>query len=488
MGSFPFQDMRTFLTALEGAGELVRVKKEVDWDLEAAAIVRRCCETGAPAPLFENIKGYPEGFNKLVGAQMAGSKKGMIRRPTIALGLEPDAPVGDVIEEALFRMNNPIKPTIVNTGPCKENIILGKDVDVLKFPAPMIHKGDGGRFICTWHLTITKDLDTDWVNWGLYRNHVLTRQRLAIMVNAWRHIGMHFYQGYEPRGVTMPIAIAVGPDPLCCMSSSVDIPALTNEVDIAGGLRKEPVELVKCETNDLYVPATAEVVFEGHIVPGERCEEGPHGEFTGYRVSERSSVERLFIRLDAITHRNNPIYPFSNMGMPIDDGHAMQCISLSAALLQEIRGKGIKSVKGLFVPPWGIFGGVVISLKKPYNQIIHEIASIVWGSNAGRQFRYVVFIEDTADPYNPQEVLHEIFYKCHPIRGIQTMRGGPGSPLDPASGPRDRQFMIGAAAIIDCTAPYEWEFPPIESRFTNPIMYPKDLQDKVLKNWKEYGF
>jgi 4-hydroxy-3-polyprenylbenzoate decarboxylase len=235
------------------------------------------------------------------------------------------------------------------------------------------------------------------------------------------------------------------------------------------------------------VPATSEIVFEGHLVPGERAEEGPHGEYTGYRVSERAHRERLFLRVDAITFRNNPILPMSCMGMPVDDSHTTMSLGAAAALLQDIRAKGIM-IKGLFVPPWAPAGCVIISLKKPYAQILHEIASLIWSHPVGRETFYIIFLEETADPYSAESVIHEITFKCHPIRGIRQFQLGAASPLVPYLTAYERHFMMGATAILDCTAPVDWPFPPIESRFTNPVLYPKKIQEKVLRKWKEYGF
>jgi len=296
-----------------------------------------------------------------------------------------------------------------------------------------------------------------------------------------------FYQKYEPRNMKMPIAVAIGPDPLCAIAACTDAPAGVSEVDLAGGLRGAPVELVKCETNDLYVPATSEIVLEGTLIPGERAEEGPHGEYTGYRVSERSNMERLFVRVDAITFRNNPILPSTCMGMPVDDGHSAASLTQSASILRAVREKGVE-VKGLFVPPYGPWASAIVSLSKPYPARIHEVAAIIWSTQCGRQVNYIIFLEETANLYNPLEVLHEIIFKCHPIRGIRQFDQGPGSPLVPYLTAYERHFMFGAAAIIDCTTPMDWPFPPIESRFTNPIMYPKELQEKILSKWEEYGF
>ncbi len=481
-----FQDVREFIEALESHGELKRIKQAVDWDVEAGAILRRCSEIGAPAPFFENIKEYPKGFNRLVGGLMAGSRKGDFRRVAIAMGLNPDIGTADLIEETVKRLNNPIKPIVVKTGPCKQNIMKGDDIDPFIFPVPIIHKGDGGRFIASWHTVVTKDLDSEWVNWGMYRSQIVTKRKLTLQVGTYRHLGMMYYLKYEPRKVPMPVAIAIGTDPLVAMATVTDLPPYKSEVDVAGGLRKEPVSLVKCETNDLYVPANSEIVIEGRCMPGERAEEGPHGEYTGYRVSERGTVERPLMRVDAITFRNNPIMTFSNMGMPIDDSHTTASLTQSAALLQGLREKGLP-VKGLFVPPWGPWGLTIVSTRKPYAYVVHEIGAAIWSHPVGRVNHYFIALDETADPYDARSVLHEITFKCHPVRGIRKQEGGPGAVLDPYLTAYERHFNLGACVTLDCTAPFDWEFPPIESRFTNPHLYPEDMQKKVVSNWKKYG-
>jgi 4-hydroxy-3-polyprenylbenzoate decarboxylase len=158
-----FKDNRQFIAALEATGDAVRIEQEVDWDLEAGAIVRRTCELGGPAPLFEKIKDYPPGY-RIFGASLAS-----LRRWVVALGLNPGTSLKDIQAEYQRRVDHPIKPVMVKDAPCKHNIILGDKVDVFRFPAPMIHEGDGGRYIGTWHMIVAKDLDSDWTNWAMHR-------------------------------------------------------------------------------------------------------------------------------------------------------------------------------------------------------------------------------------------------------------------------------------------------------------------------------
>ena len=158
----PFKDVREFITKLETEGQLQRIEEEVDWNLEAGAMVRWANERGLPAPFFQRIKGYPEGYSIL------GSPLGTHKRMAIAMDMDKNVSQREMIDEYLRRRRRPIKPILVSDGPCKENICVGDEVDLLKFPAPMVHESDGGRYIGTFHVTISKDLDSEWMNWSMY--------------------------------------------------------------------------------------------------------------------------------------------------------------------------------------------------------------------------------------------------------------------------------------------------------------------------------
>ena len=154
------------------------------------------------------------------------------------------------MQSYLERKEKPLPPVTIKTGPCKENILLGDDVDVLKFPIPLIHGGDGGRYIGTWHTVITKDPESNWVNWGMYRLMVHDHNTLGCLFPLQQHIGQ-MYQKYEAMNKPMPVAVAIGGQPVIPLVSCVMLPPYVNEVDVAGGLQGAPIPLVKCETNDL---------------------------------------------------------------------------------------------------------------------------------------------------------------------------------------------------------------------------------------------
>lgn len=484
----PYHDMREFMDALERAGELVRIDAEVDWYLEAGAIVRRTYEIGAPAPHFRKIRGYSPEYT-MFGNSIGNGHHGKWTKMAIALEQDPSIPYPKLAEEFRKRIFNPIKPIQVKTGPCKENILMGKDVNLFKFPAPYLHEGDGGRYIFTWGINITKDPDSDWINWGMYRVMIHTKNRAGGLVLPHQHIGMHYYLKYEPRNQPMPIALAIGPEPASAIAGSLSVPAGVNEADIAGGLRRAPVPLVKCETNDLMVPATSEIVIEGVLMPRERWDEGPFGEFTGYRASPR--MPRPVYRVECITHRNNPILSVSCMGIPVDESDvACSGLGPSTDIADELRKAGIP-VKMAYSPPETVSHLVIVSVEKTHPGIAYEVSSAVRAyKQGGMSYFYVIVVDSDVDPTDLHQVFHALATKCHPKRGIQVVDRAPGMPLNPMLDLHERQYGLGATITFDCTWPMEWDpITTIPPRLSFDSNYSQEIVNKVNEKWsKVFGF
>ena len=470
------KDLRDFIEALDKAGHLVKVKQEVDWNLEVGAIIRRACELQERATLFEKVKGAH-------GVRIMGGPCATYARMALAMGMDADAPVKEIVKEFDKRVANPIKPVLVSNGPCKENIIKGNDINLFKFGAPMVHDGDGGRYISTWHAIVTRDLDSSWVNWGMYRQMIHNETMMGGLLSSFQHIG-RIYQKYEKANKPMPFATAIGTEPLCSIASVLSADAGVSEVDLAGGLRKEPVDLVKCETVDLEVPAHAEIVIEGHVLPGVRVEEGPFGEYTGFSSAPRSP--RPVYEVSCVTHRNNPILTVSNMGMPVDDSAIVSTISFRNEAVRALAGLPVVEVS---MPPHGSSLLIVVSVQRAYSGIANHVADAIWGSRLGSYVPFVVVVDADVDVFNLEEVVHAIVTKCHPIRGVHPRPNSPGHALFPFLDFHERPWGQGAHLLLDCTWPIDWDpntqLPPVISFGTS---YPKELQDKVLSNWGKYGF
>ncbi|HLB28535.1 MAG TPA: UbiD family decarboxylase, partial [Dehalococcoidia bacterium] len=296
--------LRDYISRLQELDLLSVVDAEVDWNLEMAAIDTMLGRLGGPAILFTNVRGYP-GCSSVV-RHFTGTWERPWRNCALVLGLPSETSWSELLDELWRRFQAPLRPTLVSTGPCKENKAFGKDVDLFKLPWPFIHQGDGGRYL-TLSTTVTKSMNIDWTNWGNYRYQVQTKTRMSCLVNMYGHMGYMYYQEYERNNLPMPACIVLGGPVEETLIACTKIPFGVSEADWVGALAQEPVELVKAETNDLLVPAHAEVVIEGEWRPYERMDEGPFGEFFGYMHGPR--IPRPVFRAHCITWRSNPIIP-----------------------------------------------------------------------------------------------------------------------------------------------------------------------------------
>ncbi len=475
----PFRDLREFIARLEEEGEVQRIEEEIDWNLEAGAMVRRANEQGLPAPFFQKVKSYP-GDYRLFGSPLSNH-----RRIAIAMDMDANTTQRELMEEYLRRKQQPIKPVLVNDGPCKENIHIGDEVDLLEFPSPMVHDGDGGRYIGTWHLTIAKDLDSGWVNWGMYRHMLHDKNTVTIQSSSHTHFGILRTQKYEPENKTMEIAIAIGPEPISSFCAASPIPHGVSEADIAGGIRGEPLELIKCETVDLAVPATAEIVIEGEIRPNDTVAEGPFGEYTGYRGGQRAPRPAIHVR--AVTHRNNPILTMTCEGVPMTDTHAIMSVSKAAELLEALRARGLPAT-GLCLFPQSVSMLVVVAVKRSFANVAGEIAHVIWATRLGRATPWIVVVDDDVDPFNRDQVFHALVTKCHPYRGIVRLEHAVGIIYMPWANQHERKYRVGAKAYFDCTWPLDWEPSDIPQRISFKESYPLEVQQSVLAKWQKYGY
>lgn len=474
----PFKDLREFIAELEKVGEAQRIEEEVDWNLEAGAMLRRCHELGLPAPFFQKITGYPEGY------RLFGGPLSTYRRIAVAMDMDANASPKELMDEFLRRRQRPIKPVLVNDGPCKENIKVGDKVDLLEFPVPMMHEGDGGRYIGTFHLTIAKDLDSDWVNWGMYRHMVHDKNTVGQHMSPLTHQGRIYYQGYEPRNKPMEVAIAIGVEPISTFCAASPVSYGVSEVDIAGAIRGKPVELIKCETVDLAVPATAEIVIEGEIRPHEKMDEGPFGEYTGY--VRPGTVSRPVIHVKAITHRSNPILTMSCVGIPVDD-NVIHGITGGAELLEALRARGLP-VSGVCVFPETSYFLVAVAVKTPFPNVASEIAHVIWATHAGSDTAYLFVVDDDVDPFDMKQVIHALATKCHPYKGIVRLEHSTRAALAPWANSYEQKYGVGARAYFDCTWPMDWKPEDVPRRVSFTDSYPPEVQQKALAKWRKYGY
>lgn len=475
-----FKDLREYIEVLDKAGEVLHIGKLVDWELEVGTILRRAAETGSPACLFENIKDYK-------GYRIFGNSVASWRRLSLAFGIKPESTPREIQAEYERRMEKPIKPVVVKDGPCKENITLGDKVDLFQFPVPLEHEPDGNRCIGSWHAVIVKDPDSDWTNWGMYRQMVHNRRYIGGHWHAATDAARILYAKYAPLGKPMPVAIAIGIDPMCNLAAIAPMPLGVSEVDYAGGLRGEPVELIKCETSDILVPANAEIIIEGEVLSDFRVPDGPFGDFT---VHEVVGPNKHPCRVKAITYRNNPILTVSHLGLGMDDCHTMPFTAAIPIkkLLQE-RGVPVTAVN---VPAEGMGLLAIVAVKNKYPTVANHVASVM----DSRQPEFVhatVVVDEDVDVFNGLEVLHSLLTKMHPGRNIRVNDDRLVVSLLNFLSPQERgrpedALARGASVMFDCTTPAEWvrEHAALPRNFFRDIS--SEIRDKVEAKWESYGF
>lgn len=470
-----FKDLREFLNVLEETGELLRIKEEVDWMYELGGWTRYCYDMKprGPALLFENVKGYGPEYRILTNVL------GTYPRLAMALGLSPDTSIQRLIDTYAERVARPIPARVVNNGPVQENIITGKDVDLYRFPVPWWNPRDGGRYIGTWDAVVSKNADTGVYNLGTYRLQILDGNHTLAGFKPQTHIGMHFRQR-EQRDEPLEIAVVIGAEETVVMAAFTGVPEQVDEYAIAGGLRGEPVEVVKCQAVDLYVPATAEIVLEGKVLPHLRKPEGPFGEHPGYHGGGVRMAP--VFEVTAITHRNDPILRGVLLGKPVDEGHIAESVARSASALSLFRLAGPPGVKAVFCPPEGDPDlWAVIQMKPQYVGHSREIGHF-WASIGRAGGKYAIIVDEDIDPFDLARLWWPVVTRTRASRDFEVLPFGPISRSDP-SAPREGEFTD--YLIIDATRKLDYPFVKAYGGHWAPVsMPPRKVMELVDLKWK----
>jgi len=293
--------LRAFIDLLSERGELKRISEPVDWKIELGEITRSHREP----LLFENIRDYP-------GQRLFTNGLGNFSSIALALGLQPERGRKPVIAEVKRRIEAPVKPVMVDSGPVMENFIEGPAINLFDFPVPQWSRYDAGRYIGTWHVNVTREPETGRRNLGVYRMQLLGPSQTTVNTSSASHLGRHFAQA-ERKGRPLEMAVVIGaPEPVV-MAAGSGYPSDCDEYDLAGGLTGSAVSLVKCRTVDLEVPAEAEIVLEGLIRPGVRVPDGPYFDYAGVPTENPGA---FLFDVTCVTFRNRPIFRGAAVGHP----------------------------------------------------------------------------------------------------------------------------------------------------------------------------
>ncbi|MDP2645184.1 MAG: UbiD family decarboxylase [Desulfobacterales bacterium] len=475
-----FKDLRDWITHLEQEDALKRVKTEVDWQCEIGTLTRIVRESTGHALLFENIKDYQQTRGRKLFTHF-----GRTPQLAMALGLHKDTPPVKLIDHIRQGFKKRLKPVLLSSGPVKENILRGQDVNLYDFPVPQWNADDGGRYMNTQCGVVTRDPDTGWLNVGLYRGMIVDPKRIGVLMILTQHWGQHFAK-YRQRGQRMPVAVFYGGEPiLSFVAATPAAPTGVCEYDIVGALCGEPVKLVKCETSDLLVPADAEIVVEGYIDPDPAtfALEGPFREYTGYYSGPPSP--KPVIQVECITHRNDPIF---EGGVGTATAHpGFRSISVSAFAWNLLEDTGVPGVTDVWCPPITAGKMVIAQIRKTYRGQPKQLAAALWGSAAAQDaFKHVMVVEEDIDIRNQAHLDWAMTFRINAAENdIVIFPGTPGSPLDPSIPAHERdvlRFGCGkwARVLFDATRNWEHDSIPPDIRFV-------DRKEDLPRSWEEYG-
>ena len=481
----PYTDLREFIRALEKANELKRIGFEVDPDLEIAEFADRSVKTGGPALLFEKTKG--SNMPVLINA-FASSKRMQIALEVdsvdevaqrIAEYLEMKMPEGLIgklkMLPKLAEMGS-FFPKMVSSGPCKE-VVRRDGFSLKELPVLRCWPQDGGPFI-TLPMVFSKNPLTGKRNCGMYRMQVYDDRTTGMHWQTHKHGAEHYRRLLEQqgKGTRMDVAVAIGGDPAAMYSAILPLPPDLDEMMIAGFLRNKPVEMVKCETCDLEVPAQAEIVLEGYVELGETRTEGPFGDHTGfYSLEDQYPV----FHVTCLTHRMDPIYPTTIVGPPpMEDfymGQAIERIFLPLMRLQ------LPEVRDIKMPAEGVFHNLIlVSMRKSYPGHARKVMHAIWGLGQAMFSKVIVVVDEDVNVQDVRETAWKALNNIDPQRDIEFVLG-PVDSLDHSS----RLPNFGSKMGVDATK--KWPEEGFQRPWPDVIRMTPEVQRRVDALWKQAG-
>jgi 4-hydroxy-3-polyprenylbenzoate decarboxylase len=484
-----YSDLRDFLDQLEKQGQLKRITQEIDPYLEITEICDRTLRAGGPALLFENPKGYDMpvlanlfGTPERVAMGMGEESVEALREvgKLLAMLKEPEPPKGmkDAWEKLpVFKQVLNMSPKIVKGAACQKRVIEGDDVDLGKLPIQTCWPGDAGPLI-TWALVVTRGPNKQRQNLGIYRQQVIGKNKVIMRWLAHRGGALDFRDWCETNpGEPFPVAVALGADPATILGAVTPVPDNLSEYAFAGLLRGGKTEVTKCIGSDLQVPASAEIVLEGVIHPGEEADEGPFGDHTGYY----NEVDRFPVfTIERITHRDQPIYHSTYTGRPPDEP-AVLGVALNEVFVPILQ-KQFPEITDFYLPPEGCsYRVAVISMKKQYPGHAKRVMLGIWSFL--RQFMYTKFVIVTDDDVNVrdwQDVIWAMTTRMDPARDTTIIENTPIDYLDfasPVSG-------LGSKIGFDATNKWPGE---TNREWGKPISMSDEVKKRIDALWDELG-
>jgi UbiD family decarboxylase len=456
------RDLRAWLHHVEQLGELHTIEAPVDPIEEMGGLTYLVGkEEGSPALLFTNVRNAQPGMRALFN--VLGTS---LPRLALSLGLDPRLGAREVIQALRAKIGQRIPPVTVDsqTAPINQNLQVGDGVDLNVFPVPKHWPLDGGRYIGTADIVVTRDPDQGHLNLGTYRMMVHDEKHVGLYLSPGKDARLHITRAWQ-RGEDVEIAAALGVHPLWMIVGSQTFPKNMSEYDAIGGIVGEPMPVVQGETTSLLFPAHAEIVVEGVIRANSTKLEGPFGEFTGYYGRPEAGCP--LVEVTAVHYRDEPILTNALMAdYPSCEMALFYAVTKSARLWDDLDRQGIPGIKGVWSVPAAAsgFGMVVVSLEQRYAGHAAQVLALAAQSPSAAYYtKWIVAVDEDVDPTDLNEVVWAMSTRCNPVEDIDVLRNTWSTWLDPSQNPPEER-PYGSKALINACK--EHRYLPIFSRRT----------------------
>ena len=479
----PIQDLREWLQRVEGIGELIRVSQPVDRDEEMSAVSYLVAKKQpSPAVLFERAAGFEKSP---IGAKMLWNILGpSLKRIALTLEEPADTPTLELIRCMKDKLKRRIPPREVSRreAPVYENTVTGSKIDLNLLPIPRHWPLDGGRYAGTGDAVITRDPESGYLNVGTYRMMLQGKSQVGLYLSPGKDARLHITRAWQ-KGQPIEVAAAWGIDPLFMLVGSQTFPKNLSEYDFAGGIKGQPIPVVRGTTTGLLLPANAELVIEGIIRPNSIKAEGPFGEFTGYYGRPEAGCP--LVDVTAVHYRSNPILTNALMAdYPSCEQSAFFGISRSAKIWEDFDRLGIPGIRGVYSHPAaaGGLGMTVVSMEQRYAGHAAQVLALAAQVPGGAYYmKWIIAVDEDVDPTDMNQVIWAMASRCNPIDDIDFLRNTWSTWLDPSQNPPEKR-PYGSKALINACK--EHRHLPVYSRRT---VLRKAVYDKVAARWKELG-
>jgi UbiD family decarboxylase len=464
-------------------GELVRVTEPVDWNEEMGAITYLVAKQDpSPAVLFERIKGYE---NSEIGTRSLWNLLGpSFKRIAMTIEEPPDLPRLELVRRAKDKMGQRVPPREVSAAdaPVFENTVTGNDIDLTKLPIPKHWPLDGGRYAGTADAVITRDPDSGYLNIGTYRMMIQGSRETGLYLSPGKDARLHITRSWQ-HGQTVQVAAAWGVDPLFMLVGSQTFPKNVSEYEFLGGIKGEPIPVVRGKTTDLLLPANAELVIEGEIRPGSVRKEGPFGEFPGYYGRPEAGCP--LVEVTAVHYRTQPILTNALMAdYPSCEQSAFFGIARAARIWSDLDKLGVPGITGVYSHPAaaGGFGMTIVSLEQRYAGHAPQVLALAAQVPGGAYYcKWIIAVDEDIDPTDTDQVIWAMASRCNPVEDIDILRNTWSTWLDPTQNPPEER-PYGSKALINACK--EHRYLPVFSKRTT---LRESMYNSVASRWQQLG-